>query len=284
MSGVLIVSGHAKKILFSTELNVRLFWILWIACALPQESVTSQEENRTAQSIIDQYIQAKGGQETLAKIKNYTIKGEVISKGEVVSKFEIHQAPNLHLSIDRFPDGSKRTHGTDGKIAWQIDIKGQPKILTGQSARDYMRHYSTLHEALNWTKQFKNIEYVKKTSLGKTPVHHLVFHASDGRKIDRFFDVETGLFVREEQKTADENETFMVSEIMDYTKEENGSTVSRRRINHFGTLDQNTLLEKHMVEYRIRSIESNEIKDLKLFAIPASVAKLKQQTEPDKAK
>ena len=263
---------------------MRLFLILWIACALPQESVTSQEENRTAQSVIDQYIQAKGGQQTLAKIKNYIIKGEVILKGEVVSKFEIYQAPNLHLSIDRFPDGSKRTHGTDGKIAWQIDIKGQPKILTGQAARDYIRHYSTLHEALNWTKQFKTIEYVKETALGKVPVHHLVFHASDGRKIDRFFEVETGLFVREEQETADENETFMVSEIKDYVKDKNGSMVSRRRINHFGTLDQNTLSEKYMVEYKIRSTESNAIQDLKIFAIPFSVAKLQQQTKPDKAK
>ncbi|MCH2182462.1 MAG: hypothetical protein MK108_10695 [Mariniblastus sp.] len=263
---------------------MRLILILSITCALSQQPVTAQEENPSAQSVIERYVQAKGGQETLAKIKNYTIKGEVISEGEVVGKFEIFQAPNLHLSINRFPNGSKRTHGTDGKIAWQIDTQGQPKILTGQEARDYMRHYSTLHEALNWRKQFETIEYVKETTLDKTPVHHLAFHTSDGRKIDRFFDVQTGLFVREEQKTSDENETFMVSEIKDYVKEKNGSMVSRKRINHFGTLEQNTLLEKYMVEYKIRSIESNTINDLKIFALPFSVAKLQQSTKPDKEK
>ena len=132
-----------------------LFFATLFACfAIQDIGQDSKESSPTAESVIEKFIAAKGGESSLRKIKNVSIKGSVFSNDEKVGAFEIYQAANRHLSINRFPDGSSLRHGTDGKLAWEIDVKGKPTLLEGQRARDYIRHYETLHESLEWSKQF----------------------------------------------------------------------------------------------------------------------------------
>ena len=121
-------------------------------------------------SVISRFVRAKGGKSALENVKNYTIKGEVVSGTDTVGTFEIWQAANRHLSIDHFPDGSSRSHGTDGKIAWRLDVDGKPSILQGQDARDYVRHYASLHESLEWTKQFATILYAGEKKIDNQSV------------------------------------------------------------------------------------------------------------------
>ena len=107
------------------------------------------------------------------------------------------------------------------KIAWRLNANGKPSILQGQNARDYMRHYRTLHESLEWTKQFGAILYAGKKTIDDEPVHHLIFVATDNRQINRYFSAKTGLFVREEKIIGtEENTQILISEIRDYVREE----------------------------------------------------------------
>ncbi len=250
-----------------------LFFATLFACfAIQDIGQDSKESSPTAESVIEKFIAAKGGESSLRKIKNVSIKGSVFSNDEKVGAFEIYQAANRHLSINRFPDGSSLRHGTDGKLAWEIDVKGKPTLLEGQRARDYIRHYETLHESLEWSKQFNAILYAGKKTVQDTASHHLIFVAPDNRQINRYFSIESGLLIREEQvEGAGEDTQILVSEIGDYVRDESGTTVSRRRLNHFGAA--------YSIEYRIESVESNTLKDDSLFKVPDTVTELEENPD-----
>lgn len=248
-----------------------IFLAILITCfAIHQNDEKAQESTPTAETVIERFIVAKGGESALRKIKNYTVKGKVLSKNEKVGEFEIYHAANRHLSIDRFPDGSTRRHGTDGKLAWEIGVDGKPIILEGQEARDYIRHYGTMHESLEWPKQFDAILCAGKKTVQDSAAYHLIFVASDHTQINRYFSIETGFLIREEHINEKGQDTqILVSEIGDYVREKNGTTVSRRRINHFGS--------EYSIEYKIESIETNTLTDDNVLSIPDSVAKLNRE-------
>ena len=64
--------------------------IAWLA--IPQNDKTVEEASPTAESVIEKFITAKGGESALRAIENYTITGKVISKNNVVHEFESYQA------------------------------------------------------------------------------------------------------------------------------------------------------------------------------------------------
>ncbi|HMP79472.1 MAG TPA: hypothetical protein PKD54_08480 [Pirellulaceae bacterium] len=100
----------------------------------------------------------------------------------------------------------------------------------------------------------------------KTATHHLVFVAAEKQQIHRYFSVETGLLVREEQlMEAGKNTELVISEIADYERDSLGTVVARRRVNH---------LPHGSFEFKIEALESNVLEDDSLFAIPDAVAKL----------
>lgn len=221
----------------------------------------------SAEVVLDKFTKAKGSLSVSTRLKNKTIKGIVVSDGKTIGEFESHQAPKRHLSIDRFPDGSKRSHGTDGKIAWRIDVNGNPTVLEGQESRDYIRHYESLQESLEWRRQYRAIHDAGVKTISGEDMHHLIFVAEDNRQINRYFSIKTGLFVREEQIFELNGKTQMlISEIGDYQPDERGVLVSRSRKNHFG--------KDYSVQFIIQSVRTNSITDDAIFEIPAAIKTL----------
>ena len=164
-------------------------------------------------------------------------------------------------------DGSTRQSGTNGKIAWQVDAAGEPTLLKGQEARDFIRHNASLNESLGWQNEFDAICYAGKKTVQGSKTHHLIFVSSDNRQINRYFSVESGLLIREEQIVGTgKSMQILISEIGDYVREKVGVLSSRQRVNHFGA--------NRTLEFKIESAESNTITDHSIFAVPESVAKL----------
>ena len=57
------------------------------------------------------------------------------------------------------------------------------------------------------------------------------------------------------------------SQILDYEPTENGTMVSRRRVNHYG--------QEQTVEFRITSINHNQVeKQIEMFELPKKIAEL----------
>ena len=235
---------------------------------LPQ---TDSVERTTAESVLNRHIEAKGGRENLLKVKNFRMAGVVILRGEIVAEFEIYQAENRHLSIDKYPDGSIRSHGTDGKIAWKMDRNKKPIILRGQSARDYIRHNSTVHESLRWKSQFKVIKYAGEKTIDGTRLNHLIFLDADKRQINRYFSVESGLFVREEVMIGENPIRLLVSTMSDYQIGAHDTQVPRSRVNEVDGA--------YKIEFRIDEIEANQLDVDTVFQLPDAIAELQAKQE-----
>ena len=245
-----------------------LFFAMLFACLPhPQTDEDKQAHDPAAISVIEEFVAAKGGEAALRKTKNYSLKGKVLSHNKTIGEFEIYQAENRHLSIDRFPNGATRQKGTNGKIAWQVDVKGEPTLLKGQEARDFIRHNASLNEVLGWRNEFDAICYAGKKTVQDSQAHHLIFVASDKRQINRYFSVESGLLIREEQIVGTgKSMQILISEIRDYAREKDGVLRARQRINQYGA--------NRTIEFKIESAETNTITDDSIFAVPESVAKL----------
>ena len=245
-----------------------IFFAMLFACLPhPQIDESKQAHDPAAISVIEEFVAAKGGEAALRKTKNYTLKGKVLLNNKTIGEFEIYQAENRHLSIDRFLDGSTRQNGTNGKIAWQVDAVGEPTLLKGQEARDYIRHNASLDESLGWQNEFDAICYAGKKTVQGSQTHHLIFVSSDNRQINRYFSVESGLLIREEQIVGTgKSMKILISEIGDYVREKDGVLSSRQRVNNFGA--------NRTIEFKVESAESNTITDDSIFAVPESVAKL----------
>ena len=245
-----------------------IFFAMLFACLPhPQTDENKQAHDPAAISVIEEFVAAKGGEAALQRTKNYSLKGKVLSNNKTIREFEIYQAENRHLSIYRFPDGATSQQGTNGKIAWQVDVKGEPTLLKGQEAQDFIRHNASLNESLGWQNEFDAICYAGKKTVQDSQAQHLIFVASDNRQINRYFSVESGLLIREEQIVgAGKSTQLLISEIGDYVRENNGVLTSRQRVNHFGA--------NRTIEFKIESAEINAITDDSIFAVPESVAKL----------
>ena len=247
------------------------FFAMLFACLpIQQTDGSEQAPDSAAKSVIEEFIIAKGGEAAIRKIKNTSVKGKVFSKNELIGEFESYQTADRHLSIERFPDGGERRSGTNGKIAWRIDVAGEPTLLTGQEAQDFIRHNKTLHGSLEWQNQFDVILYAGKKTIQSVETHHLIFVAPDNRQINRYFSVKSGLLTREEQVTGKgTNMLVQISEIGNYVREKNGVLGSRQRVNHL-----NHQGKKYSVEFKVESVETNTLTDDSIFAVPESVAKL----------
>jgi len=115
--------------------------------------------------VVARYIEVKGGKTLLQSITSYRLRGEIRIDGETTSAFEIFQGKNRHVTINTLKDGSQTSHGTDGKHAWYIDQSGEAVAIKGEERLNYIRHYSTLHETLEWERQFEHIRCVRLTPI-----------------------------------------------------------------------------------------------------------------------
>ncbi len=215
------------------------------------------QELPTGTDVVARYVKAKGGEKLLQKTTSYRLLVEIHIDGKKFADSEILQAKNRHLTTNTLADGSTTTHGTDGKTAWYIDAEGMVYRLKGPQLTDYLRHYTTVHEALEWPKQFAKIDCVGRKQIHGKRAYQVEFTSRDGVTLTRFFAVDSGLFLREVQKV-DKRGTLVVSDISDYRRVK-GVLVPHKRIVTVG---------KQRTEYRVRRAQNNIVFAKDRFVAP----------------
>jgi hypothetical protein len=204
------------------------------------------QELPTGASVVDKYVKAKGGAPLLKKTTSYRLLVEIYIDGKKTADSEVMQAEGRHLTINTLLDGSTTSHGTDGKAAWYIDQVGVIRHLKGPQLADYLRHYTTVHEALKWPRQFASIRCVGRKKIQGQEAYEVKFTPKDGVPVTRYFAVASGLFLREVQQT-DTRGTKAISDIAEYRRIK-GVLVPHKRTVTIG---------KQVTEYRVRRAENN---------------------------
>ncbi|MEP3477723.1 MAG: hypothetical protein ABJZ55_00605 [Fuerstiella sp.] len=215
------------------------------------------QELPTGSDVVANYVEAKGGTAALQQVTSYRLLLETRLNGKKTADTEVLQSGNRHFTEHTLPDGSKTSHGTDGKVAWLTDQQGLGYRLKGTSLQEYLRHNTTMHEALAWPTQYAKIECVGTEKIDGSKAYEVHFKPTSGRTVIRYFDVKSGLFIREITQI-DEQGQKSISSISDYRRV-GGSLVPHKRTVRIG--DQVT-------EYTVLSAESNVVIPEARFAEP----------------
>ena len=217
------------------------------------------QELPTGSDVVAKYVEAKGGTALLKQVTTYRLLLETRLDGKKTASTEALQSGNRHLTEHTLSDGSKISHGTDGKVAWFTDKQGLGYRLKGAQLQDYLRHNTTMHEALAWPTQYPKIECVGTQQIDGSKAYEVHFKPTSGGTVVRFFDVKSGLFIRE-ISPVDEQGLQSISSISDYRRV-GGILVPHKRTVRVG---------EQVTEYTVLSAESNVLIPESRFAEPKS--------------
>lgn len=151
-------------------------------------------EGVTAQSVIDKYIEAQGGKEKLESIQDIqtTLKGTV--RGMDINLTITKRVPNL-LYQELDAGVFKQTTIFDGEKAKQI-ANGQETMLEGDRLEE-LKIQSALNLYLNFDKYNVTPKLIGIKNINGNDAYEIELTLPTGKKWYHYYDVETGLKVRE---------------------------------------------------------------------------------------
>lgn len=153
----------------------------------------------SADSIINQYIEATGGREALGRVKTRLIKGrmELATLGAGGAFQSWSKAPNKQCStMDLVGFGSIR-EGFDGKVAWSSAPLQGTRVKEGEELARVQR--TTLFpRELKLREAYPRFETKGEFKIGDTNTWIVEATPATGKPDRLYFDQKTGLLVREE--------------------------------------------------------------------------------------
>lgn len=148
-----------------------------------------------AGQILDRYFAALGGRDALAKTTSRKITGTLV--GELGRKYPIEivrKPPDKYALAITHPDGVE-LEGFNGRLAWGA-VSGNHWTMEG-SERDRLAHDAEFTNDLDLTSHFTRLQVAGKEKVGDREAY-VVFATGTSDTQERFyFDVESGLLVRE---------------------------------------------------------------------------------------
>ncbi len=149
----------------------------------------------TADQIIDKYIQAVGGAETLQKTTSRIQKGTINFGGQQFPVEVLAKAPNQRISTVHTPNGDNIT-AFDGHAGWLGNPGGRPPREMTAQENDAISFDATFYLPLEIKKMFTQFRVRPAEKIGDHEVLQVI-GAKEGKPPLRFFfDKESGLLVR----------------------------------------------------------------------------------------
>lgn len=242
------------------------------------------EKLPTIQEVLDKYITALGGEESMRKHKSRTEKGTMTMTG-MNGKLVIYSAaPNKRVGVFITPDGELR-QGYNGEQGWDTGLGGD-RLLEGDALAERART-SDYFQALNLSKNFdirmvgaEKVDDRKSYRLGLTakPIGNAPPAPGEQYLI---FDAETGLLVgRIAERLTANGRLYVQTRIGDY-KNFDGVMVGTK---------VSTIYARGQQLMTIESVEFDTVPDT-TFEVPADLTKPKSppdatdpapKTEPKK--
>jgi len=151
----------------------------------------------SADTVLQQYIEAVGGKAALEKIKNRVIKGSFsIPDMGMYAQIEMYIAPpdKAATFIDLGSFGSA-SNGVNGDVVWEINPMIGARILSGADRLAGLRQ-AQLDPMLNWQKSFTKAELAGSDTVQGKPCTKISLTPSEGDPVFCCFDNESHLLTR----------------------------------------------------------------------------------------
>lgn len=145
--------------------------------------------------ILERYVRALGGAQTLQKVTSRVAKGSRIgADGVLVPEDVFQKAPNKLLTVTTYPDIVFST-GFNGTTAWGQSSKGGARELPGPVIAQ-LKSDSEFYKEIRTKELHRKLTLIGKSTIGDSEVY--VIHAIplSGSPEKLYFDARTGLLVR----------------------------------------------------------------------------------------
>lgn len=169
----------------------------------------------TADKVLDSYIQAVGGRANLEKIKDLTVRSTITSSGANLTYTQYFKGPDKMVQSIRLGDLEiQKTiiNGSRGKVISQDGTKVMSPEEVQEQKIQYGLNSFLRYNALGVKKNLSTLERIN----GRR-AYRLELELPTGQQLLQYYDLETGLRIREVMVTATElGNATQVTEVKDY--------------------------------------------------------------------
>lgn len=174
-----------------------LLVLVLVGFAGPGVVRASEDAAPKAEEILDQFVEATGGEAAYAKLTNRVGKAtiELAAQGITIPTTVYHARPNKMYSVAEAEAFGKLESGTDGDIVWENNLMTGPQIKEGEE-RAFILRSSALDSPVRWREDYKEVAYAGQESIDERPCHKIVLTPEEGKPETRYYDQESHLVVK----------------------------------------------------------------------------------------
>jgi hypothetical protein len=185
--------------------------------------------------ILAKYVNAIGGKEAIEKITSRVIKGSfnLEAFGVTDAPMEIFtKAPNKNASKIDVPGFGVVTRVFNGSTGWSSDPMSGLRELSGAELATFKRE-SDFHLELNLKKYYTKLEVKGKEKVGSYETYLVEATPAEGTPTKYYFDVATGLLVRQDGEEENPQGKAMVENYLEDYKVVDGVKMAHtlKRVN-----------------------------------------------------
>jgi hypothetical protein len=147
----------------------------------------------TAQQVMDRYVTALGGRDSIFEHKSMTVRGtfEVSEKGPRLDRSAYYKSGKMLYEVT-LPNGSRYQEGYDGTVAWQLHPQSGAALSEGKEVKSKQRDADMYYPA-HVLDYFRSMEVVGVTDFEGHTCYHLKGTNQWGIVNEQFYDTSTGL-------------------------------------------------------------------------------------------
>jgi hypothetical protein len=216
-------------------------------------------------AVIDRFVDAIGGAETLRKVRSQRAVGtfEVPGPG-ITGQIEVlSAAPNLMRQRLVVPGLGTVESGYDGTVGWLDDPTIGPMVLDGKALAQ-MKVDADFYAALHREDVYQTVETVERTTFEGTDAYKLRLVTTAGDEQFEYFSVETGLLVGGQSVRALPMGEFPTTTVLTEYKTFGGLRLATRWVQRSMGVEQTIT---------ITNVEFDGV-DPAIFALPARIKAL----------
>ena len=177
----------------------------------------------TADEILEKYVKALGGKEAIEKISSRTARGTFeIEAANVTGDVQgFSKAPNKLASLFTIPGMGLAGQVFDGSKGWESSPMTGLRELSGNELAALKRD-ADFYQQLNFKKHFPKLEVKGKEKVGNYETYVLICSPAEGEPEKLYFDIASGLLVRQDAERETGQGKLAVEEYFDDYKDVGG--------------------------------------------------------------
>ena len=171
---------------------------LVLVCLLGPSALHAQDDKLPkAEVILDKYVEVTGGKAAYGKLTNRVTKAtfEMVGQGLKFSMTIYGARPDKMYAVMESEAFGKIEKGTDGKVAWEINVMTGPQIKEGEERALALRG-ATFDAVPDWRTLYKKAECVGVETVADKPCYKIVLTPKEGQPETRYYGKESNLLVK----------------------------------------------------------------------------------------